>query len=295
MELPDAIDEIRPSIVQIAVRLDPGKIPHTVGTGFIVDERSTVVTAWHVIEGGAQMARAAGITGPPQFVANLAHQQVFEAGGHVYGMQGFSHVDLDLLVAVPGHDLAGARLAENVVAGEWDERLVPIVEGVKLPPLAGLATLDTKTPREGAAVAVSGYPFAVESLVTNSGTIATAFFPSFPGGPMPDPPRPPADTPGEVRTQEILTPGPASNRYLADLEVNPGNSGGPVYLVDTAEVIGVCVATRQAPVYLGNQPASFNGAPLTYSSGLTVVIPAPYVEAMLRDERVTAETLAMAG
>src|SRR5438876_114435 len=94
LTLPDAVDAIRPAIVQIGVRLNRGELPRTLGTGFIVDDRSTVVTALHVIAGGVNLARAAGIDDPPQFVAALAHPQIFEAGGAILGMQGFSYVDL---------------------------------------------------------------------------------------------------------------------------------------------------------------------------------------------------------
>jgi len=74
------------------------------------------------------------------------------------------------------------------------------------------------------------------------------------------------------------------DRYLADLQVNGGNSGGPVYKVDAAAVIGVCVATQTASVMFGNQPggpAVADGRPLVYSAGLTIVVPAKYVVAFL--------------
>jgi S1-C subfamily serine protease len=293
MDLPDAVDTIRTSVVQIGVRTDAGSFPtHTLGTGFIVDDRSTIVTALHVLEAGADFASAAGHRGEPEFVAGLPHPQLFKTGEKLIAMQGFSYVDLKLLSAVPDHDLAAARLTENVVGGEWDSELVPVVEGVPVPPLAGVATLDPTRPREGSAVAVSGYPFAMNSLVTNSGCIASAFFPSFAEDPDADvrEPQPQADDAGtRVRQEETSFEGPGpAERYLADLEVNGGNSGGPVYLVETATVIGVCVATRSAPVTRAGAPVVLDGQVLAYSSGLTVVIPSPYVKAMLDDDRVSS-------
>jgi hypothetical protein len=181
------------------------------------------------------------------------------------GLQGFSYIDIDLLSAAPDHDLAAARLTENV-----------------------LATLDTATPREGSPLAVSGYPFAMNSLITNSGCLACAFFPTFADDPDPVPPKPEPDERG-VRMVEIVTPGPPSaNQFLADLEVNGGNSGGPVYLIETGAVIGVCIATRTAAVTRGGEPAVLEGQMLGYSSGLTVVVPAVYVAAMLRERRVSS-------
>jgi hypothetical protein len=290
MDLPDAVDVIRPTVVQIGVRIEPGQLPKTLGTGFIVDERATIVTAWHVIEAGARAARAAGVQERPNFTVGLAHPQWFDAGGSLFGMQGFTYVDLDLLSAVPAHDLAAVRMTENVVSGESSLSAGVLIDGVRVPPLVGVVQLDTQRPREGVGVGVSGYPFAMNSLVTNSGSIASAFFPTFADDPIPDPPLPGDDagTPGELRQQEIMTPGPPpGERYLADLEVNGGNSGGPVYLIETAAVIGVCVATRSAAVTRAGQPIIVNGVPLAYNSGLTVVIPSRYVDAMLRDRLVS--------
>ena len=71
MGLPVAVDAIRPSIVQICVRIGR-EVPRALGTGFIVDERGTVVTAWHVFEEGMRRAQAAG-NSHPQFVAAVAH------------------------------------------------------------------------------------------------------------------------------------------------------------------------------------------------------------------------------
>jgi hypothetical protein len=292
VSLEDAVHAIRPSVVQLSVRAEAGRLPRTLGTGFIVDERGTIVTALHVVKEGVRFAQSVGHQGRPQFVAGLAHPQLFEAGGKLYGMQGFSYVDVDLLSVVPDHDLCAARLKENVVRGEWDPELVPVIDGTPVPPLAGVATLDTRRPREGATVAVSGYPFAMNSLITNSGCIASAFLPNFADDAIPDPPPQPPDegrTPGAVRMVETFTPGPSpGERYLADLEVNGGNSGGPVYYADTGAVIGMCIATRQAAVTRGGRPVVVGGQVLTYSSGLTVVVPAIYVDAMLRERRVSS-------
>jgi S1-C subfamily serine protease len=111
----------------------------------------------------------------------------------------------------------------------------------------GVASLNAERPPEGVPVASSGYPLSNSVLITNAGVIASAW----------------ATAPDD--------------RYIADLEVNPGNSGGPVYLVEDGSVIGVCVATQTAPVRWRGEPFSVQGAPLIYSSGLTVVIPSRHV------------------
>ena len=73
--------------------------------------------------------------------------------------------------------------------------------------------------------------------------------------------------------------------YLGDMHVNPGNSGGPVYLVGEGKVIGVCVAYDMAPVVYGDgnhEPASAGNRPLFSNSGLAVVIPVRYVTDLLK-------------
>lgn len=65
------------------------------------------------------------------------------------------------------------------------------------------ARLSPSPPRDGAAIAISGYPLSEPSLVTTSGALATSFS---------------IERQGEPQTAE---------RYLGDITANPGNSGGP--------------------------------------------------------------------
>jgi hypothetical protein len=52
VQLPDAIDRIRPSIVQIgAVALGAAPGQATLGTGFVVTSAIHVITAKHVVDG----------------------------------------------------------------------------------------------------------------------------------------------------------------------------------------------------------------------------------------------------
>jgi S1-C subfamily serine protease len=62
---------------------------------------------------------------------------------------------------------------------------------------------------------------------------------------------------------------------LADVIVNPGNSGGPVYRVSDGEIIGVCVAFR-----VGRGSIADNV--FFYNSGLSVVIPIKYAQAIIQ-------------
>jgi S1-C subfamily serine protease len=59
VSLPDAIDVIRPSVVQVMVGAS-GMAPVPAGTGFIVDDRGFVLTAGHVTRDGRAFAAAQG-------------------------------------------------------------------------------------------------------------------------------------------------------------------------------------------------------------------------------------------
>jgi S1-C subfamily serine protease len=122
--------------------------------------------------------------------------------------------------------------------------------------LFGLAPLTLDRPRDGEDVAVSGYPLASPTLITTSGIIASAWA---------------TETMNVVPegAPEGFTMPDIADSYIADVAVNPGNSGGPVYLRDVGHVIGVCVAFEVAE-------ADADGIPLRYNSGLTIVVPITY-------------------
>ena len=76
-----------------------------------------------------------------------------------------------------------------------------------------------------------------------------------------------------------------ADSFIADMHVNGGNSGGPVYSVVGGAVIGVCVSFDTATVIYGDgkmEPATVQGRPLAYNSGLSVVVPIRYVIDMLK-------------
>jgi len=64
---------------------------------------------------------------------------------------------------------------------------------------------------------------------------------------------------------------------LADINVNPGNSGGPVYLASDGSVVGICVG------YLPTNVRDAKGTPMVYyyNTGLAVVVPSRYVHDLL--------------
>jgi S1-C subfamily serine protease len=213
------------------------------GTGFIVDESGLVVTARHVTQAAAGGA-GSGVT------VGLAQPNSENMRGN------FTIVGGITLEEDRTHDLALLQMSPNPFDGGVTSGIV--VNGTPIPLHYRVAHLDSTRPRDGVDVAVSGYPLRSSVLVTNAGIVASAW------------------------VVEMGPPGPGmpvfKDTYLVDVAINPGNSGGPCYRLADGAVIGVCVAYRQAPV------ASSAGAVagLFQNSGLGVVVPARYVEDLVR-------------
>lgn len=246
MKLSEAIELIRPSVVQI-VSAEGRRAP--LGTGFIVDEEAHVVTAHHVVASARQI------------LVGLALPNTENMRGN------FILVDVDLVAVDGRHDLGLLKLRRNPFRGAIRSGIV--INNEEVPVLYGTARLNPNRPKDGFEVGISGYPLHVPVMVTNSGWMATSWESDI--AQMPAPGAPPGFAIPDI-----------ADSYLADVEVNPGNSGGPGYLVDDASVIGVCVGSRLAPVrdQAGNS-VRWNGG-LFYSSGLTAVVPARYVVELLK-------------
>ena len=156
----------------------------------------------------------------------------------------------------PRHDIALIQAMQNPFGTEQRPFIKAPAPDTDVYPLLGLATLSTSEVRDGEQIGVSGYPLAEPALVTTSGGIASAL---------------------GVNIQQAqalgVPPGytipNTANTYLADVTVNPGNSGGPVYRISDGGVIGVCVTFR-----IGR---GSNGTDIFINnSGLSVVVPIKY-------------------
>jgi len=267
MNVSQAIDIIRPSVVQIAFlatdlsneagnRLGRPFLSLSFGTGFFVSSDGYVLTARHVLEAATQTAA--------QVEAGQKRTLVALAQPNTQNMRGnFTLVDFDVVDEDARHDLALLKLRQNPFRGEVHSGIR--VGNEEVPLLFGTATLNPARPSDGAAIAISGYPLGEPVLVTNVGHMATSWATTIEKVPVPGAPTP-------------FTWPDVADIYLADIEVNPGNSGGPVYLVESGAVVGVCVASKPSPIRDQNgDPAVVDGRQLFYSSGLTQVVPARYV------------------
>lgn len=258
------IDRVRPCVTQIAVssEADPGRRA-VVGTGLIVHGGGYVVTAKHVTEGAGHIIQQ---WGEGSLQVGLAMPNMDSPQLSI--RSGFEVVDCELVEEDPRHDLALLRMTSNPFASGRQPGVSAVAGGgTAINAMWGLATLNTGRPRDGDGIVVSGYPLAIPTLITTAGIIASAW---------------------HTETMEVVPEGAPpgftipdfADAYLADVAVNPGNSGGPVYLQDDGSVIGVCVAFRIAEAEAG-------GMPLRYNSGLSIVVPIRYaVEMLARHENL---------
>lgn len=231
MKLPDSIDKVRGSIVQIRRSVEGDDLGRPIGTGFILAEKPyRVVTAKHVTDAiRAQDRLRVAFAGPSVRTPEVTIEGTF-MGAPARVLDTDSENDLALVEVAPDFTTEGVTVGPATVPFGTH----PFV-------------LSAETPREGAPLAVAGYPLAQPSLVTNSGILASRFSPDG-------------------------TPGKWADRLLGDFTANPGNSGGPVFEAETGHLVGVCVAGRLAPVV---------GAAGMVSAGLTVIVPIEKVTQLL--------------
>ena len=286
MTLPQAIKFIQPSIVQITLNLDGlsssdrarlalgerQSLAKALGTGFLVNEAGYVLTANHVIKAfedtqvEGHKSLSAGLAVPNGEVPGLPKNI------HIDMRAGFDGIKFDIVDRDVDHDLILLKLQQNPFKGESTGMIIKFggKETNFISPRA--ATLSPARPQDGEAIAVSGYPLNSNVLVTTSGTLASSW-PYTEGVQVPD-------TATQFRTPEIM------DFYFADVRVNGGNSGGPVYSVQTGKVIGVCVSTALAPVIFGDgqKEAVFttDHRPLDYNAGLTIMVPIRYALDLLK-------------
>ena len=258
----DAIEYIRPSIVQIAVL--PSAAAHgtqrlnVLGTGFWVSENGLVLTARHVISSQRLMASMSG----SRLMIGQGIPSITDPEFTIRGS--FNYLGSKVVEEDPRHGITLIQAMQNPFATEQRPFIRALAPDTDVYPLLGLATLSTSEVRDGEQIGVSGYPLAEPTLVT-TWRISLALGASFQQAQALG--APPGYTIPNI-----------ADSYLADVTVNPGNSGEPVYRISDGEVIGVCVAFR-----IGR---GTNGtAMFFYNSGLSVVVPIKYGRELIARHR----------
>lgn len=205
MKLTQAIDRLRPSVVQVAVGRTGAPVT-VLGTGFAVGPARAIVTALHVVSGAEEHIRQVG----GELNVGFAGPDVDEPGISIRA--NFVHGPASVMDRDEANDLAllDASVPPMSVVVEEREYKTELVG----------AQLGDRPVRDGESVACSGYPLGEPSLVTTSGAVASRWALD--------------DVPGHGFQE----------RFLGDFTANPGNSGGPVYRLEDGRVVGVLVAGK---------------------------------------------------
>jgi S1-C subfamily serine protease len=190
----------------------------------------------------------------------------FKSGGATVSIRAsFALAECEVVEEDVRHDIALLKMNQNPFTGGMGAFIKTPGGTIDYP--HKVAILSPDRPRDGERIAVSGYPLSNTVLITTSGYLASSW---------------------SEETEEIQIPGAPANfrmpdtidMYLADMHVNPGNSGGPVYSVEHSAVIGVCVSYQTAPVTGSNVGPGAQS--LFFNSGLANIVPVRYVIDLLK-------------
>jgi S1-C subfamily serine protease len=253
---------MRSSIVSIN-GADP---THPVGSGVIVrggeDDDAIVATALHVVGEIAADDLQIGFAVPPST--------------SVRG--GVTVLGATVIATDEANDLALLRMEHDRFLRDG----VPHQSGGTFP--ATVAELEPTRPDDGEGVMISGFPLGYRYLLNSAGIIACAW-----GDQCSHRPDDAAD--------DSAAAAPRVDRYLVDINVNPGNSGGPCYRISDQRVLGICEALQLVEVAIPDHDPGVEGASdrpgaagldvdeeqrgALQKADITFVVPAPYVIALL--------------
>lgn len=264
MDLPEAIDKIRPVVLQFSVEPKGTNEPRPFGSGFVLDKLGHIATAAHVVRDAERL-----VTEGHQVTIGFAFEN-FEnkdlGTAKLTLTNAFYHIGAVPLAVDDTNDVAVLRMTPNLF-DDPPPSLFKFGDAPSPVPLCEPCCTSHDRPRDGELVAVSGYPLSSPTLITTAGNLASGWA---------------SQTCRIQNGTEVTTVN--ANVYLADISVNPGNSGGPAYRLQDGCVIGVCSAYRTAPLMFmdskGGQ-ALIDARPVGINSGLCVVAPISNVANLL--------------
>jgi S1-C subfamily serine protease len=265
MNLPDTIDIVRASVVQFSVTVKDTHQSQPFGSGFIFDEGGLVATAAHVVRQAVAYSDSGHKVTIGLAFPNLDNVDM----GNVKGLtmqDCFYHVGVNIVAIDDANDVAVLRMEPNPFESP-PPSMIQIGDSPGPTPLYAKCSVSSERPRDGDGVAVSGYPLSSPTLITTAGYLAS----------------------GWSSTERRVSDGNdtkvvKAGTYLADISVNPGNSGGPTYRTEDGVVIGVCTAYQFAPLtYMDRQggQVTLGERPVGINSGLCVVAPIKSVLALV--------------
>lgn len=261
------IEQMRPSVVQVWAQAAEGP---SGGSGFVV-ATNYVITNCHVVG----ICRTDPILTNPRVMVRFRVTNF--SSGSVQMKESFQGVPAQIIDTDFVNDLTLVKLPDGggmrPVFGDARTGMQKVVQ------LQFVSTnLSDAALSDGTEVFISGFPFLEPSLVTQRGISASA-----------------------VEREDVFAYhedlGNHSDVILLDAMVNHGNSGGPVYLAQTGEVIGVAeafvgVQTKVVTVPPTTPPTTpqppFQPSFVVENTGLGVAIPAKYVIALMAKNHLVA-------
>ena len=235
-DLPGLIASARPSVLPVGT-FSPTDSPRFGfrGTGFVVGDGSLVATNFHVLPPGADTADPA--SGPQLMVLT--------------GRSG---------------DLVSGRRARVVGTDRVRDLALLRIEG---PPLPALPLAEPGSAREGAEIALMGFPIGGTlgfAMVTHRGIVASITTAALP-----------APTASNLDPRALLRLREGNFELLQlDATAYPGNSGGPVFDTATGRVIGL---VNMVLVKAGRESA------LSAPTGISYAVPVAALRALMTDIR----------
>ena len=249
-----AITRMRSSIVSIN-GADP---THPYGSGVIVrggnEDDGIVATALHVVHEVAAEELHMGFPVPPS-------EQV---------RGGVTLLGATVVATDEGNDLALLKMEHNAFLTHG----VAHPSGGRYP--ATVAELEAERPEDGEKVIISGFPMGYRYILNSSGIIACSWGDQ-------EVHQSPDDVEGAAADAPL-------DRYLVDINVNPGNSGGPCYRVTDQRVLGICEALQLIEVAFEDNGSQADDdadgdddaqSEVLQKADITFVVPAKYVIALL--------------
>jgi putative serine protease PepD len=260
--LADMVDTVRNCVVRVEVNFPTGT---SIGTGFLINTDGLVVTARHVIY-------PPGMAQPPSKIRAEIRVPTINSA-QIKIVASWNDFTSNVIAVDEAHDIAILKPTHSPFP-EIGVLRTP-TQHITVKP--SLAILDPHELRDGEPVFTSGYPLDLPILITTSGFMASSDAMEF-------------DYPsGQI--QDI---------YWADMQANPGNSGGPFFSLVSGHVIGMVVAYRSTPVTFADSGQQGQGAtqkpdgtisihPLVSNSGITIILPAHYIVELLRSNGLRYE------
>jgi len=224
LTLTKAVEQARSSVLKVTCRDSSGR-PLLTGTGFFVNNTGVVVTAKHVITlpNGSVC---------PDVTLSLPLEHLSQPVSNIRLIESFADVHVAVSATDSVHDIAVLTSTENPLDKRHDHLTIgtgregPIVANV-LP--RSFATLDARPLEAGDGIFVCGYPLEFPVLITTSGNVASS------------------DALDDDINNRAL-----KDVYWADIQINHGNSGGPVFSRAKGRVVGIVTAVQLADAEFGD-------------------------------------------